>query len=82
MHFKIQFFAALFIASFKASSGSKLISGISTDGGLSGGVQAITGVTLVSDNASTHAKAKILFLVFFFIIFYPLMATGKHNTLD
>lgn len=82
MHFSIQFFAALLIASFRASSGSKLISGISTDGGLSGGVHAMTGVTLVSDNASTHAKAKILFLVFFFIILYPITATGKYNTLD
>lgn len=60
MHFSIQFFAALSKASFKASSGSKWISGISTDGGLSGGVHAITGTAL--ERASVSAQISLSFL--------------------
>ena len=74
MHFKIQFFAALLMASFKASSGSKLISGISTGGGLSGGVHADTGTALerASVSAQMIAANFLLFLFMFDSSYSPI----------
>lgn len=67
MHFSTQFFEALLIASFRASSGSKLMSRMSTDGGLSGGVQAETGIALESASVSARMIA-VNFLLFLFML--------------
>ena len=60
------------MASFKASSGSKLISGISTDGDLSGGVHADTGTALESASVSAQMIAAnfLLFLFMLILLFF------------